>query len=292
MFGTFNSGDFVIAAHAFIPQAPRGTVLLLHGISAHAGTLANTMQHLVEQDYAVATFDLPGHGLSSGGHSHQRFRCVQTRARQFIALIDGDLPRPYHAVAHSTGAAILVCRYCRSPTRIILEISCWLRRWCDPHSGIYQRSALTSSITWSRACPGSFEDSSDPAFLEAVRSDPMQPRQTSLAWVEALVNWNQRIATYPPSMKPVFIIQGKEDDVVDWDYNLAFLRDKFPNATIETIEEGKHNCWAKGLRCGGRCLPSSTELWHSSSDDTMSHGVYSDSIPSSHPTIASPVQSS
>jgi alpha-beta hydrolase superfamily lysophospholipase len=241
VFGTFQSGDFILAAHAFIPSAPRGTVLLLHGFLDHTGTLANTIQHLVEQGYAVSAFDLPGHGLSNGLRTHiDDFVEYERALNDFIDLIDGHLPRPYHAVAHSTGAAILVSRIVSRPQ--------------DDFGNIVLVAPLVRSAFWYLSTisadlidnivnnvPRIFRDNtSDPAFLEAVRSDPMQPRQTSLAWVQALVNWNQRIATYPPSMRPVFIIQGEEDDVVDWGYNLVFLRNKFPNATIETIEEGKH----------------------------------------------------
>ncbi len=201
VFGTFNSGDFIIAAHAFIPQAPRGTVLLLHGFLDHAGTLANTMQHLVEQDYAVATFDLPGHGLSSGRPTHINDFVEYERALDdFIALIDGDLPRPYHAVAHSTGAAILVSRILSQPDEDnfgnIVLVAPLVR------SALWYLSTISADLidNMVESVPRIFrENSSDPAFLEAVRSDPMQPRQTSLAWVEALVNWNQRIATYPPA---------------------------------------------------------------------------------------------
>ncbi len=241
VFGTFNSGDFILAAHAFVPKAPRGTVLLLHGFLDHAGTLANTIRHLVEQGYAVATFDLPGHGLSGGRRTHiDDFVEYEGALNDFTGIIDGHLPRPYHAVAHSTGAAILVSRI--------------LSQHEDDFGNIVLIAPLVRSALWYlstisadlidniiKNVPRIFrENTSDPAFLQAVRSDPMQPRQTSLAWVEALVNWNQRIATYPPSIRPVFIIQGEQDDVVDWDYNLIFLQEKFPNATIETIEEGKH----------------------------------------------------
>lgn len=241
VFGTFDSGDFVLAAHAFIPASPRGTVLLLHGFLDHSGTLADTIRHLLEQGYAVTTFDLPGHGLSTGVRTHiDDFVQYELALDDFISLIDDHLPRPHHAIAHSTGAAILVSRMLARPEENLgnIVLVAPLVRSAFWHLSTISADLVDNMV---ETVPRVFRDnSSSAAFLEAVRSDPMQPRQVSLGWVDALVNWNRRIAAYPPSMRPIFIIQGKEDSVVDWDYNMTFLQEKFPAATIKYIEEGKH----------------------------------------------------
>ena len=92
------------------------------------------------------------------------------------------------------------------------------------------------------------QNSSDEAFLESVRADPLQAHQTSFEWMDALVAWNERIANYPPSDKPLLIIQGDQDSIVDWDYNLEFLRGKFPNATVAMVPGGKHQLFGEQLK--------------------------------------------
>jgi alpha-beta hydrolase superfamily lysophospholipase len=84
------------------------------------------------------------------------------------------------------------------------------------------------------------DNSSDEGFLESVRRDPLQPRVTSLNWFNALVDWNERVDRLAADERPVLIIQGDADSVVDWDFNLAFLTRKFPNARVAMIEGGRH----------------------------------------------------
>ena len=95
--------------------------------------------------------------------------------------------------------------------------------------------------------PRVFQDnSSDEQFLEFVRQDPLQPRETSLAWFNALVAWNERIQNYPPNPRPILIIQGNADTIVDWEYNLEFLLSKFPNARVQMIDDGRHQLLNEG----------------------------------------------
>ncbi len=239
--GTFRAAGHVIAAQAFVPAAPRGTVTLMHGLFDHTGTLAATVRDLLRLGFAVAAYDQPGHGLSSGRQaSIEDFRLYAEVLDAFLGLLRAHMPRPYHVVAHSTGAAVLTTRLLSHEDpdleRIVLvaplvrsahwEGSTLAARWLEP---------LVDEV------PRVFRDNtSDEAFMAAVRRDPLQARSASLEWVMALVEWNERIERSPPSQRPILIIQGDEDDVVDWRYNLEFLVSRFPNARVETIAGGRH----------------------------------------------------
>ena len=73
-----------------------------------------------------------------------------------------------------------------------------------------------------------------------------QRRRLSIAWFNALVEWNERIKSLPPNPRPIAIIQGNADSVVDWEYNLKFLVGKFPDARVDIIDVGRHQLLNEG----------------------------------------------
>ena len=246
-FGTFNSGNYVLAAHFYRPESARGTVVLMHGFLDHVGTLRSTIQHLLKQGYAVAAYDQPGHGLSNGERAAiSDFADYASIFDDFLRIVDRHMPPPYQSVAHSTGAAIvadhLLTHEDGELEQVILVAP--LVRSAFWHLSIFL-TPLADIFT--DAVPRVFRDnSSDKLFLESVQQDPLQPRRTSLTWFNALLDWNERIQSYPPNPRPLVIIQGNEDSIVDWDYNLQFLVTKFPNAHVYIIDEAEHQLLNEG----------------------------------------------
>ncbi len=240
-FGTFQSGPFTLAAHLFTPARPRGTVLLLHGYLDHSGTHTKAIRHLLEQGFAVAAYDLPGHGLSSGTRADIRdFSDYSTAFVDFLRLCRESMPPPYHVVAHSTGAAIVSSALLANPD-IALDQVVLLAPLV--RSAFWHLSTVAAAVfdPFIDEIPRVFRNnSSDPTFIDFTRRDPLQPNRTTIDWLQAIAAWNKRVKTYPPSPKAIVIIQGDEDSIIDWDYNLAFLKEKFPNARVEMIATGQH----------------------------------------------------
>ena len=65
-------GDNRIAlfGQAWLPDHPRGLVLLVHGFAEHTGNYGQLIQDLVSRRFAVTAVDLRGHGLSEGVRGH------------------------------------------------------------------------------------------------------------------------------------------------------------------------------------------------------------------------------
>lgn len=246
-FGTFSSGNYVLAAHVYRPKISHGTVVLMHGFLDHVGTLSSTIQHLLSQGFAVAAYDQPGHGLSSGPRaSIDDFTDYASIFDDFLRIVDTHMPPPYHSVAHSTGAAVVadhLLTHKDGDLDQIILVAPLVR------SAYWHLSTFFTPLAdvFTDDVPRIFQDnSSDEQFLEFVRQDPLQPRQTSLIWFNALVDWNERIQSYPPNPRPLTIIQGNGDTIVDWEYNLEFLVTKFPNARTVIIDEGQHQLLNEG----------------------------------------------
>ncbi len=68
-----------------------------------------------------------------------------------------------------------------------------------------------------------------------------------MQWFSALVAWNKRVVGYEPSTLPIKVIQGTADTTVDWKYNVAFIKRKFPNMHMIQIENGGHQLMNESL---------------------------------------------
>lgn len=246
-FGTFSSGQHVLATHVFLPESPRGTVMLMHGFLDHVGTVSSTVQHLLQQGFAVAAYDQPGHGLSSGPRaSINDFAEYASIFEGFLLLVRANMPPPYHVVAHSTGASIVVDHLLTHQDDVLGRVVLVAPLVRSAYWGL-STTFTPVADAFVDYVPRVFQDnSSDEQFLEFVRQDPLQPRETSLAWFNALVAWNERIQNYPPNPRPILIIQGNADTIVDWEYNLEFLLSKFPNARVQMIDDGRHQLLNEG----------------------------------------------
>ena len=86
------------------------------------------------------------------------------------------------------------------------------------------------------------KNSSDPSFMDFQKSDPLQYDRIPLSWTDANAAW----AKYMLSSDAVFdgervvFIQGDNDEVVDWKYNMKYFRRKFPKAKFSMYDDGRH----------------------------------------------------
>ena len=90
--------------------------------------------------------------------------------------------------------------------------------------------------------------SSDKDFLKFVRyKDPLQAKKISLSWVNAMFKWYQKMADAQIINKLVAVIQGTNDNIVLWKYNLKFIQSKFGDARIKLIANGRHELFNESI---------------------------------------------
>ncbi|MFI4910373.1 MAG: alpha/beta hydrolase [Sedimentisphaeraceae bacterium JB056] len=241
-FGVFESHGLRLAAHIYKPQNYKATYFVLHGYLDHCGMLSKLIGELLKNNFAVATFDLPGHGISEGEKCEiENFIQYADALSDFLRTTKPILNSPYNFIGHSTGASammeLLLSKREIDFERIILAaplIRC--AQWKKSRLG------YTFEIPFIKSVPRMFrKNSSDEAFLSFIKdNDPLQTRFVPLSWVSALHKWNDRIETLPASLQRVEILQGCCDKIVDWQYNMMFIQRKFPHAEINIIENANH----------------------------------------------------
>lgn len=245
-FGYFEAADHTLAVHAWRPSNPRGSVLVCHGYFDHVGLFRHVIRHLLELNYAVLAYDLPGHGLSSGPRAAiDDFRIYREVLSQCLANKQNAFPTPWHVVAQSTGGAIIMDYALHQipggepfPFDKVILLAPLVR----PASWRY--GALLHSLV------SPFRDnvkrvfrtnSNDPSFIHFLEHlDPLQSRVLSARWVTALKRWIPDFERRGRvSISPV-VIQGDLDETVDWRHNLEVIEDKFASPEIHILPGARH----------------------------------------------------
>ena len=217
-----------IAAQAFVPADPRGTVIVCHGYYDHVGLYGHLIEYLLGAGLAVFAFDQPGHGLSSGPvatiASFDAYEAVLAAA---LEAAEG-LPAPWHLAGQSMGASVImehIVQHGAQRFGEILLIAPLVRPAYWPlNQVVWQIARHTVSER-----PRTFRKNAENAdFVHLLQRDPLQAKVLPVQWVTAMVEWMRRFERYPPmpQVRPR-IIQGTADRTVGWRYNLRVLERLF-----------------------------------------------------------------
>jgi alpha-beta hydrolase superfamily lysophospholipase len=244
--GYVDARHFRLWTQVWSPPAPLGTAFVVHGYFDHLGLYRHLLARLLGRGWRVVLWDLPGHGLSSGPRAAiDDFDDYGDCLRALQAhLGERDLaPRPWLGVGQSTGAAILATDALSRTDHAHWAGLALLAPLVRPF-GWNQSSWLHRLVgPFMRTIPRKFRDNStDADFATFLRDrDPLQPNRLDLEWVSAMRRWMPQLLALPPSQVPTLILQGEQDLTVDWEWNLAVLEGKFPNAIIHRHPEARHH---------------------------------------------------
>lgn len=241
-FVPFKSDGFELAGHFFKPEEYKSTVIILHSYLGHCGLLAKLIKYLTEANFAVAVFDLPGHGLSSGEPTAiDDFSQYSDSLSDFLSIVRQKLNGPYHAIGHSTGAAI-VMDYLFAGREDCFDKVIFVAPLVRSELWFLSKLGYRIYRPFAKNIFRLFRNvSSDKDFLKFVKyNDPLQARKFSLKWVEAVFRWNDKVTNAKSIARPVKVIQGTSDNIVVWKYNLKFIQSKFSDTEIKFIEKGRH----------------------------------------------------
>jgi lysophospholipase len=246
-FGAIDACGFRIATHYWLPENPKGTLVVVHGYYDHVGLFGNAIEFGLQQGFAVLAFDLPGHGLSSGEQvAIDSFDHYADVLDVILTIAQKLLPAPYFALGQSTGGSVLLNYLWRYDSA---RPAPWLARiaLCAPlilprgwrYSGRFLYALVHSFIK--RMPRGRSRNSHNPDFIRFVDElDCLQSRTLSVRWVGAMKAWDQQFRRFPPLEKSLLVIQGTDDLTVAWRYNLQQIWRALPNARIELIPGAGH----------------------------------------------------
>ncbi len=245
--GSFEAADFYIVAHIFKLKNAKGTVFLQHGYYDHVGLYGNVIRHCLNEGFSVFTYDLPGHGLSSGDRAGiESFEQYDKVFCAGLEIIKQQMQGPLVAIGQSTGGAVI----------INYLLSRGLSTTTSPFQKVYLLAPLVRPVDWRNAVmfynvarffvkklKREFSENSNNAhFVNFVSTkDPLQPLHLKVNWVGALKKWVKFIEACEPVDLEINVIQGTDDSAVDYRHNMSVLQKKFSNFNVQFIENGRHH---------------------------------------------------
>ncbi|SEG81958.1 alpha/beta hydrolase [Marinobacterium lutimaris] len=240
------AGTELVVQRFFQPAGAKGTVLLVHGYTDHAGLSRPLLERLFQQGWNLVIYDLPGHGLSAGEpHDVDDFFRYTDQLAALVRQLHAGLCHPLTLIGHSTGGAIILTMLLRETGLSARELNPpvllaplvrptrWRSirfkyRWLSPWLKRVKRFYLTNSH--------------DPEFLRFVQQeDPLQHPWIAVGWVGAMLTWINWVEVHGPSHWRPLLIQGSEDTTVEWRHNLDVLRRLFPGAEQSLVEGARHH---------------------------------------------------
>jgi alpha-beta hydrolase superfamily lysophospholipase len=243
--GTIATGTHSIAVQTFQPDSDsRGTVIVVHGYFDHGGMTKNIIKTCIDLNYTVAAIDLPGHGLSSGERAS--IDSIVTYAKTLDIVMEQlalHLPSPFHFIGHSTGcAAALEWMYHEElvNSRLIDKII-FLSPLIRVRAAPFARFLLNILKMTVSSIPGTqIPNTSNPSFEQFRRSEPLRPQRVPVQWMNAVAVWCNQMIRRGLLDKKITVIQGDQDAVLDWRYNVDFIRRKVSESEIHIIPGAKH----------------------------------------------------
>lgn len=242
--GAVDVGGYRIAMQVCRSVQAHATLLVLHGYYDHMGLYGHVYNWALAQGFAILSCDLPGHGLSNGVRaSINSFQEYQQVLLAMLAKAEQlRLPKPWHILGQSTGAAIALDYLLTQQPLTSLGETILLAPLVRPRA--WQQSKILYQLVkpFRASVPRRYSDNShDPVFVDFVRNDPLQAQVLPTAWVGALAQWIAYIEKAKPSDRSPIIVQGEADMTVDWQHNLNILTDKFREPRILLLADARHH---------------------------------------------------
>ncbi|NVK43472.1 MAG: alpha/beta hydrolase [Oceanospirillaceae bacterium] len=242
-------GSLSLVAQCFRPlREADGTAVLVHGYMDHAGLYRHLIGYLLERNWRVLIYDLPGHGLSSGpALSIDHFSSYAGQLSLLLERHRADLSGPWVLIGQSTGAAVLMeqQRLARDDTRLDWPVAG--RVFLAPLVRPMELQVIQRKYRWF----GRFlkyvrrmysNNSHDAAFVRFVREeDPLQHPYVAVSWVRAMLEWIETIEACPSLAGAPLVVQGTDDGTVDWRHNLQVLEKLYPSRRLELIDGARHH---------------------------------------------------
>jgi acylglycerol lipase len=171
---------------------PKALVVLVHGLGEHTARYAHVGKALTGAGYALAGFDLRGHGKSGGPRGHaSSLDAYMQDIRQFFSLMEQRYPTiPRFLYGHSLGGlfALAYAIQYGAGLKGVIATGPALRSSLQEQKAKIAMVRVLGSLVPALTLPSGLDAatvSRDPVIVEAYRKDPLVHYSTSLGFGKA-----------------------------------------------------------------------------------------------------------
>ncbi|HOG45938.1 MAG TPA: lysophospholipase [Anaerolineae bacterium] len=215
---------------AWRPAAPRGVVVIAHGLGEHSGRYKNLANWLVPRGYALYALDHRGHGHSSGYRGHvDRFGDYVADLGRLVDQAQAEEPGlPLFVLGHSLGGAIALAYALERPQglRGVVASAPGLRRRSEvPWFKVLLGQALSRlwpTFTHRSGLPVNGLSHDPQVALDYVADRLVHDRVSARLFTEAERAGEEVLANAGGLCLPCLLLQGDEDQLVDAQATVEF----------------------------------------------------------------------
>ncbi|HSB03154.1 MAG TPA: lysophospholipase [Anaerolineales bacterium] len=200
-------------------RKPKALVVLVHGLGEHTGRFTHVGKAMTEAGYALAGFDLRGHGKSGGARGHTpSLDAYMQDIRQFFQLMTQRYPDlPQFLYGHSLGGLLSLAYAIQYGAGLkgVMVTSPGLRTALQEQKAKVAVVRLLGSLLPGVTAHSGLDPatiSRDPDVVNAYVNDPLVHYSTSLGFGKAGLNAIDlcfaRAKEFPV---PLLIMHGKQD---------------------------------------------------------------------------------
>ncbi|MCX7656378.1 MAG: lysophospholipase [Treponemataceae bacterium] len=237
-----DDGDFV-ACHYFTAaqsgKEPKGTLFIIHGYLEHTALRMPLILEALRAGWDVVGMDLLGHGFSTGPVADiDSFNRYGRAFREVLRF--REWKKPWRFAGHSTGCAtgLLCIREIGNPFEWALLEAPVIRTFLWQPTMVAKRLLRGAINTLPRRHAGMARNKT---FYRLLFKDPLYIGEAPVHWFDALEQYEADSRRWGKIGGYFLILQGTADTVLDWNYNIRFLRDRLPESEIVLIKGGHHH---------------------------------------------------
>ncbi|MBD3375056.1 alpha/beta fold hydrolase [candidate division KSB1 bacterium] len=220
---TWMSGQRLLHfSRTWMPQGnPKGVICLIHGLGEHIGRYHHVADFFNRNSFALAGFDLPGHGLSEGRRGHiKSYIALQNTIDQYLQRLHKQYPdTPIILWGHSMGGNLALNYVLQNPKGVsaALITSPWLRTMGPPQGILKTIVRIFAKVApWITIDNGlSSKDLSHDENI-SYNQDPLVHSRISLRLLAAMIKRGQWALRNAHKLSiPLLLMHGNADKITD-----------------------------------------------------------------------------
>lgn len=209
----------------WLPEEPKAVLYFVHGLAEHSGRYGFPVAYFTERGYACWSFDLRGHGESSGRRVHvdafDDYAVDVDAVLQHLRHEHGDLP--IFLVGHSMGGLIALRffldhqdAFCGA---VLSSPALGTHPSQEPPKALRAIAGLLSRLWPGVLFPSDLETeaiSRDPAVVDAYRADPLVSSKVSARWFTSIEKAMEEVRTRCGEVcRPLLLMHSGGDRLTD-----------------------------------------------------------------------------
>ena len=220
---------------------PRAVVCLVHGMGEHSGRYVHVADRLTKAGYALFTFDIRGHGKSSGPRGHTpSYEALMKDIPSLLEVADKQFPQlPFFLYGHSLGGNLVLNYILRHQPQLkgVIVTDPWLRLAFEPPAFKVTLGKVMNKI-WPSFSQSSGLDtkalSHDPHVVRAYENDPLVHDHISARMFIGIYQSGQWALEHASEFSlPLLLMQGGDDKIISVEAGREFADKIKENCTLK-----------------------------------------------------------